>query len=484
MKNIKKIIGVFIISALLFVPNVFADELSDTFLSVTENGKFVVNSVPPLAGDEPYVYLIEGNIQHQTEEDIEYYYDTTNGTIGVKTETCNATYTKCTFVRYDNNYNEVESHELDIVYNYDEDINADLGEMLANVADSYEVNDLEIINAWLNEGVSLINFSGDFKHDIGYKNFSIVVAAGADEPLMTVRMGIARFEYNGISYRNIGMLSAEMAHLIYVPTDTADANILSVAQARIDNYIGASKVILSEVDLDDAIEEYALSWDAFDAENQTGKTHADRVTEGTQYYNDTLTTYDSAKLYKATIGNKSYYLGIAKDDNGIVEPEYVTSDIATAVTVVSESGEVPLDALVNVKVLTEGELYNKIKSIVNPEDGETYDISLFSDAKNGYVTKLANGEFQVWIPISDELLGKELMVYYVNDNGTVEKHEVTVDGDYAIFTTNHFSAYTLASGVNIIAPNTLDNVTIYFVIGLVAVVGLISASLYLNKQNN
>lgn len=477
----RKIIGVFLIAALLFLPNVFAEELSDTFKSVTKDGKFIVNSVPPLEGDEPYVYLIEGNIQRQGEEDIEYYYDTTNGTIGVKMETCNATYTKCTFVRYDSMHNEVESHELDIVYNYDEDINNDLGEMLANVADSYEVIDLEVINAWLNEGVSLINFSGDFKHDIGYKNFSIVVAAGAEEPLLTARMGMARFEYNGISYRNIGFLAAEMAHLIYVPTDTEDDDILATAQARIDNYVGSGKVILSEASIDDAIEEYADSWTAFDAENHTGITHADRVNEATSYFNDTLASYGSAKLYKATIGSKSYYLGITKDDNGMYDPEYVTSDIATNVTVVSEDGNVPLDALVDVKVLTEGELYDKIQSIVNPEDGETYDISLFSSSKNGYVTKLDNGEFQVWIPISDELLGKELKVYYVNEDGTVEEHEVTVEGDYAVFTTNHFSAYTLASGANIVAPNTLDNVTVYFVIGFISIIGLLGGAIYLNK---
>ena len=43
-----------------------------------------------------------------------------------------------------------------------------------------------------------------------------------------------------------------------------------------------------------------------------------------------------------------------------------------------------------------------------------------------------------------QLAGKELIAYYVDAEGTVAEHEVTVEEGVASFATDHFSAYTLA----------------------------------------
>lgn len=58
--------------------------------------------------------------------------------------------------------------------------------------------------------------------------------------------------------------------------------------------------------------------------------------------------------------------------------------------------------------------------------------------------ELEDGSFEVRIPLSEKLKGKDLVSYYVDDNGNKEEHEVTIKEGYAVFNTNHFSTYTLA----------------------------------------
>ena len=58
--------------------------------------------------------------------------------------------------------------------------------------------------------------------------------------------------------------------------------------------------------------------------------------------------------------------------------------------------------------------------------------------------ELEDGSFEVRIPLSEKLKGKDLVAYYVDDNGNKEEHEVTIKDGYAVFNTNHFSTYTLA----------------------------------------
>ena len=58
--------------------------------------------------------------------------------------------------------------------------------------------------------------------------------------------------------------------------------------------------------------------------------------------------------------------------------------------------------------------------------------------------ELEDGSFEVRIPLSEKLKGKDLVAYYVDNNGNKEEHEVTIKDGYAVFNTNHFSTYTLA----------------------------------------
>lgn len=76
-----------------------------------------------------------------------------------------------------------------------------------------------------------------------------------------------------------------------------------------------------------------------------------------------------------------------------------------------------------------------------------FDLKLFSNSLNDYITELENGYFAVKIPVTEKFKNGNLVVYYVTDDGKVEEHEVTLTDGYAVFTTNHFSVYTLAEKV-------------------------------------
>lgn len=98
----------------------------------------------------------------------------------------------------------------------------------------------------------------------------------------------------------------------------------------------------------------------------------------------------------------------------------------------------------------------KIIKLLNVENSETFDLKLYSESLEKYITKLDDGRFEVKIPISKELEGKNLVVYYVDQNDKLTEHEVIVKDGYAIFTTDHFSICTLAE-VKVTEDNKEDN---------------------------
>ncbi len=110
-----------------------------------------------------------------------------------------------------------------------------------------------------------------------------------------------------------------------------------------------------------------------------------------------------------------------------------------------------------------------------------YDLKLFSKSLDNYVSKLVNGSFEVKIPIKDEYKNKNLIAYYVDDNGKVTEYEVTVKDGYAIFNTDHFSIYTL--GVkNVNNPQTGDNIINSVILAFVSIICLSGIGIYFYKN--
>ena len=158
--------------------------------------------------------------------------------------------------------------------------------------------------------------------------------------------------------------------------------------------------------------------------------------------------------------------------------------------------------MIQIKELTSGEEYNKILKILNISNSEMFDISLFSNSVNKYISKLENGSFEVRIPINEKFKDKNLVVYYVDDIGKVTEYPVEVSNNEAIFKTNHFSIYTLAeltekepneegttkeeqTNNEVNNPKTGDNIVTYIVIGVVAILGIIvCVVMYLKKKKD
>lgn len=180
--------------------------------------------------------------------------------------------------------------------------------------------------------------------------------------------------------------------------------------------------------------------------------------------------------FEITNDDETYRFIVMKDSDKMITPTYASADITTNVTVSSTDSSVPLDTRVAVDKLTSGTEYDKIMNILDVEEHETFDITLYSEVKGDYVTKLDNGTFEVKIPISDALKGKDdLIAYYVDENDEIVPYDVDIDGDYAVFTTDHFSIYTIAEAADTntgLVPDTGDATSVAMWMMLLAVGGM------------
>lgn len=151
------------------------------------------------------------------------------------------------------------------------------------------------------------------------------------------------------------------------------------------------------------------------------------------------------KYYTLTINDEEVDFLVVKDSSKVNNNvNLITNDVGSDITISTESASIPLDTLIQVSKITSGTEYDKIVKLLEVTNSEMFDLKLYSNSTGEYVTKLSNGTFEVKIPVNETLKGKNLMVYYVDDNNKVIEYEVTVKDGYATFTTDHFSIYTLA----------------------------------------
>lgn len=353
-----------------------------------------------------------------------------------------------------------------VEYVYNNEISKKLNKIIGDIdnKNEFEVKDLELINYWLNGGTFLA-YSSDFTKTINYKNlgaFDIegTQGLGSDEPLRTIQGLAVKFIYDDVTYHVKSLTMISGTHIIYVPTDTNKASFLSIAQQRIDDYVGAGKAVISKLGTKDDVinayiednkEELNMRYESENQYNPNPKTKEEfmasykaEIGELVQEVLDNVANKSDGYIYKVTTGDTHHYVVIAADSSKMFTPTYQSSDILTDVTVSSNSGKLPLDTLIQVKEITGGEEYDRIEKILKVSNNSMFDLKLFSNGLNKNITKLDDGSFDVKIPVTEKFKGKKLIVYYVDDNGKIEKHEVLTKDGYAIFNTNHFSVYTLA----------------------------------------
>lgn len=325
------------------------------------------------------------------------------------------------FEGYDDKYYYTN---ITVTYNYDNNIKTVVDKLTKNIPedqDIFKMKDFEIVNFWVNGGKQFY-YSSKLMSCMNNKNFEFNELMGDTTPFASMTAGPVTLKYDGTIYYARYMLGVEAEHVLYVPTNTAKADYLKVMQERVDNYIGKGKAVI----LDCGTVEQETTEYPIDPQNPIFEKSSD------------------GHVYKMIIGEKSFYFVIKADTESMYTPTFISSDVATDVAISANSGTLPLDTLIRVNEIIGGDQYEKIMKILALENGEIYDLKLFSQALEKNITKLEDGSFEVRIPLSEKLKGKDLVAYYVDDNGNKEEHEVTIKEGYAVFNTNHFSTYTLA----------------------------------------
>jgi len=476
MKKIVKYLLVILFTIILLPKNAFAISNLNEILT---DGKLVVPSVAPNGYQQYYNFI--GNYLMEL-DNVELAYPSN----------CTEDYTECDIdIEYKNGTNQSLTGVKIEYAGGDSDVKTSLETFSSKftMGQTFLVRDLEIINYLSNINTTdsfeeirntMINYSGEFRTLMDNTNIdlSLVTPTGMGMAgiLYEAHLGDAVLSYNGTRYVATNALGVRVEHIIYVEDGTTD--LKKAAQDRIDNYIGSGKFTVSDGGTINSL--YSAEPDLKDED--FGELDIDP---------STVENY-----YTLSYGSSSIPIIIIPDSSKMSTPTYLSKDLNTNITVSSDNKTIPLDTKISATKLTSGDAYDKIIKVLDVKENETYDLKLFSKTINENITKLDNGKFLVKLPVPSTLSGKDLMVYYVKEDGTIEKHEVKVTGDFVEFETDHFSVYTLAENKTettttetateekrINNPATNDNIGIYIILSTVTLLGSTVTFKRLRKTN-
>ena len=453
-----------ITSMILMQTKVSAAEMSDEFKSyLNSDGKLVLNAAPP-KDDFELDMIMEQSFNN---------YDENGNWLGYGWES--QPDLKSVKFKINCHTDNPEEHIVEVIFNYDKDIKTMVDGYLSKIPagkNEFEVRDLEFINFWVNgEGNSkyITYYSGELKQYYDYKNFQLDVRGGGPAPFSTGSVGMGVLRYDDIIYGIKPVISISGDHIIYVPDTTADTSeaMLEAAQKRIADYVGTEKAELTLV---------ATAWDYWVEYLYTEKKDEWMLDDSDmtiEEFEQVITNYYTPEYYDTFEDGFRYELGISgineedlicelnvffdenmgdafnlivrKDSSKMLTPSYITSDVSTNITIASDNTSIPLDTMVKVQELTSGTIYDRIVKELHLTDNVTFDLKLHAGSIEQNITQLDNGNFEVKIPIPEDLKDKDLEVYCVGESGEPEKFKAEFKDGYAVFTTNHFSVYTLGS---------------------------------------
>lgn len=344
--------------------------------------------------------------------------------------------------------------------------------------DLFVMEDLETINYKYAVAVhgdtvdtlnSIINYSSEFQKKLDNSNFSAILdaRAGWGDMFTSGGFGYLNLLYNGVIYSYVNAAGVKQNNVIYVPNNTKDTRdaYINTALQRIKEYIPEAEIKI----------EYAGQIADVDFESQVLQL------EDIVDVKKTLGEY-----YQLTIDGDKHYFFIAKDSSKIKKPKMNTKDVNTDILISTDSSDVPLDTKISAVIIdSNSNEYKEFIKHLKIEKGLVVDLKLFSDSINKNISKLDNHKFKVYIPLTDELKTLDLMAYYIKDNDEIENYNVSIEGNYLVFETNHFSTYIIGGNTkhSITNPPTGDGITTLMIISLISLVGVITSLLYKKKQN-
>lgn len=297
---------------------------------------------------------------------------------------------------------------------------------------AYQVTDLGLINYYMTSSKSELWNAGAAARALRYSDeiielskggnikFYLEVGAGeqGEELLFENAFGEMTVFYNDYAYGN-KQQGIHLKRVIYIPQNTANSPkaYAQAAQKRINEYLGEENLVSVK---------YGGKLDSL----EVGMLDSSVPTESTD-----------GNYYNITVKGRTYRFYIMKgSEEQLEQPIYQGKDVDTNVEIKSTDANVPLDTSVKVVKVKN----DNIKKILNTDNYEAYEISLYSEAKGNSIEKLESGKFIVSIPVPEILKDKEITAYYINSNGEKEEHIATVKDGIASFETDHFSTYVLA----------------------------------------
>lgn len=368
---------------------------------------------------------------------------------------------------YDDNNEVSRNYELRYVEDYDKSILNNAGKIKSELKDRYVIYGLAVLNSVYHYGtiednifqndLVLYRFS-DLKQTIKkYKKYEIVPrlqGAGGTPNVNGNEGGLGVFK-DGILYA-LKRTNFEMNHVLYVD-EAEEGTVFEKAEKRINKYF-KNKINV-----------------VVDSENYS-EFQDDLLDNDINKYLGTTDVSYTGYLTKVKLGDKETDILIVEIPKDKLDRVNIhTKDYDSGINITTESYQVPIDVTLEIKDVIDNDLIKKASLERKVNFTNAYDINLLKTASGGYVTKVEDGVV-VYMPLTDSYKENDKVnVYYVKDDGTLEKIEGTAvkldDGLYVEFTTNHFSTYAVGSEV-IQNPDTADNIMLYIVIGLLAVLGL------------
>ena len=497
MKKFKTlgILGLATVTILSTPMNTFAQTIEE----ITSSKEVVLKMVPLTT---PY-FLDEVNEKFGTDY------------AGYTLRNCNEEVTECEIfnMREEKNLGKVK-----VTYDYDPSIKKVVDRLIKKMGSeekTFSLNDIESINYFysnrnyikehpeITENPEFVgyaleypSFSSDLKKFFEYSNFEIRVGIGEENPYFNTQAGEIQFWYDDTLYGVGPMTTVVDPYVVYIPEDAT--NIEEAIKNRFSKYykvVNVEKITTKTVEqlLEDEKKGFESYWDSTISTYPDHNGYANKE----EYVKDMMnTTYNNEEApgHFMTIAEDYQYsvkfedgfetiLAVVKDNEKAKDTrKVVTNDSGTGVEISTE-GLIPLDTLIKVAKVTSGEEYDKIVSLLKVNNMEMFDLKLFSTSEEKFITKLEDGTFNVRLPISETLKGKELIVYHVKDDDTIEEHAVTLDGDYAVFSTDHFSIYTLAEAPGEISnPATGDKIVIYVLALATSLIGILGTTMFFKKK--
>ena len=158
-----------------------------------------------------------------------------------------------------------------------------------------------------------------------------------------------------------------------------------------------------------------------------------------------------------------------------------------------KNNEIKSDGDINVSIIFDKKFDNEyvldIKKVEIKKELSDKNVKYLVDInilENGEVVKINDTKMQIKIALPEELKGyKKYEVVYILNNEIKETIPATIEDGYIVFETTHLSEYGIVATEkinNIENPKTGDNIGVYLITSLIAVIGLLT--IYRKKQIN